>query len=166
MINIRKAFMIASRSKYYILLLLFFIVSENLLAQSFNFENKEIKMSAIENINVLGESLKSCCTQPLTGYFRDGFCRTDERDYGSHTVCAIMTQEFLDYTKQQGNDLCTAKPEYNFPGLKAGDKWCLCSVRWLEAYKVDKAPNVLLECTDKAALNVIPLKYLVKKSIR
>jgi len=116
--------------------------------------------------NVLGNDLESCCFDPMTGYYRDGYCSTDHTDYGSHTVCAVMTQEFLDYTKSKGNDLSSAKPAYNFPGLKAGDKWCLCSVRWLEAYYADKAPNLYLAATHKNALDIIPMEYLIEKAIK
>ena len=80
--------------------------------------------------NIFGEPLKSCCTDPLTGYFRDGYCRTDKSDYGNHTVCVIVTKEFLEFSKRNGNDLITPQPKYLFPGLKAGDKWCLCASRW------------------------------------
>jgi len=115
--------------------------------------------------NVLGTALKSCCFNPLTGFYRDGFCHTGANDYGSHTVCAIMTKEFLEFTKSQGNDLSTPKPQFNFPGLKAGDKWCLCSVRWLEAYKNGKASMVELEASHKNALDIIPMEYLKEKAI-
>ncbi len=110
--------------------------------------------------NVLGSKLASCCTDPMTGYYRDGFCNTGMDDRGSHVVCAIMTQEFLDFTKAQGNDLCTPIPAYRFPGLKAGDKWCLCALRWREALQAGAAPSVVLEATHQKALQYIHLEDL------
>lgn len=115
--------------------------------------------------NVLGEALLPCCYEPMTGYFRDGFCRTDNRDFGTHVVCAVMTQEFLDYTKKCGNDLCTPIPAYNFPGLKVGDKWCLCISRWLEAEKAGKAPMLILSSTDVKALEYTSLEKLRAYSV-
>lgn len=96
----------------------------------------------------------------MTGYFRDGFCHTIDEDRGSHTVCAIMTDEFLAFSKAQGNDLSTPRPEYAFPGLKAGDKWCVCVSRWEEAFVVGKAPKVVLEATHERALDVVSLDEL------
>ncbi len=110
--------------------------------------------------NVLGTELKSCCTDPMTGYYRDGVCNTGPTDNGRHVVCAEMTQEFLDFTKAQGNDLCTPFPQYNFPGLKAGDRWCLCAVRWKEAYEAGKAPKVILESTHIKALDYVNMDAL------
>ncbi len=89
---------------------------------------------------------------PKTGYFRDGTCNTDSSDFGEHCICAEMTDEFLEYTKEKGNDLSTPKPEWGFPGLKAGDRWCLCTSRWLEAYEAGKAPKVVLEATHESVL--------------
>ena len=110
--------------------------------------------------NVLGDALKPCCFDPMTGYFRDGFCHTIDQDHGSHTVCAVMTDEFLAFSKAQGNDLSTPSPEYGFPGLKAGDKWCVCVSRWEEAFVVGKAPKVVLESTHERALEVVELAEL------
>ncbi len=110
--------------------------------------------------NVLGDPLAPCCFAPMTGYFRDGFCHTIDEDHGSHTVCAIMTDEFLVFSKSQGNDLSTPRPEFGFPGLKAGDKWCLCVSRWEEAFVVGKAPKVALEATHERALDVVSLEEL------
>lgn len=110
--------------------------------------------------NVLGTDLKSCCTDPMTGYYRDGVCNTGPTDSGRHVVCAEMTQEFLDFTKAKGNDLCTPFPQYNFPGLKAGDRWCLCAVRWKEAYDAGKAPKVILESTHVKALEYVDIDAL------
>ena len=123
-----------------------------------------ILFNAISEIpkNVLGGSLQSCCFEPKTGFYRDGFCKTGEEDHGTHVVCAIMTDEFLELTKSKGNDLCTPKPEWRFPGLKAGDKWCLCVLRWLEAEKVGKAPRIVLEATHEKALEYAELKVFKK----
>lgn len=115
--------------------------------------------------NVLGTALISCCTSPLTGFYRDGFCRTDKYDQGRHVICAVMTKEFLDYTKSRGNDLSTPNFDFNFPGLQPGDKWCLCANRWLEAYKNNLAPDVILEATHEKALEVIDLELLVECSL-
>ncbi len=111
--------------------------------------------------NIFGEPLKSCCSNPVTGYFRDGFCRTDEFDHGSHTVCAIVTEEFLEYSKSKGNDLTAPRPEYQFHGLKPGDKWCLCALRWQEAFEAGCAPKVELEATDEKALQHININDLI-----
>ena len=105
--------------------------------------------------NVLGTELKPCSTDPMTGFFRDGCCRTGPDDLGSHTVCAVMTDEFLAFTRAQGNDLSTPRPEYNFPGLKAGDRWCLCAARWREAFEAGAAPHVALDATHERALDVV-----------
>ena len=117
------------------------------------------------NQNVLGTPLLSCCTDPMTGYFRDGYCRTASIDRGTHVVCAIMTEEFLTYTKSKGNDLTTAIPQWNFPGLKPGDKWCLCILRWLEAEKEGVAPKIILKATDLRALDYTSLELLQKYSL-
>jgi uncharacterized protein (DUF2237 family) len=111
-------------------------------------------------MNVLGGPLRSCCCTPVTGFFRDGYCRTCEEDVGNHTVCAEMTDEFLEFSKLVGNDLSTPRPEYHFPGLRPGDRWCLCAARWLEAYLAGCAPPVALSATHQKALEVIPLEVL------
>lgn len=111
-------------------------------------------------INVLGETLEHCSLHPLTGYTRQGSCQTGPQDLGSHTVCAQVTAEFLKYRRARGNDLITPIPEYDFPGLKPGDRWCLCAARWLEALKADAAPPVLLKSTHAKALNVVELSLL------
>lgn len=110
--------------------------------------------------NVLGTPLKQCGTKPLTGFYRDGYCRTGEIDTGTHVIAATVTQEFLEFTKSHGNDLITPRPEYNFPGLKPGDNWCLCALRWKEAYLAGVAPPVNLEATHEKALQYIPLHIL------
>jgi len=113
-------------------------------------------------LNILGTALEPCCNNPATGYFRDGFCRTIQEDSGTHILCAVVTQEFLDYTKSRGNDLTTPIPHWNFPGLKVGSKWCLCISRWLEAERIGKAPFVILESTHKKALEYTTLELLQK----
>ena len=115
--------------------------------------------------NVLGTELQACCYEPMTGYFRDGYCRTDASDRGLHVVCAVMTEEFLKYTARQGNDLSTPRPEYNFPGLKPGDKWCLCAARWREALTAGVAPRVYLEGCHERALSVVTLEELRQHAI-
>ena len=115
--------------------------------------------------NVLGESLEICGENPLTGYFRDGCCHTEENDRGSHTVCAIVTDEFLQFSKSQGNDLSTPRPELDFIGLKHGDSWCLCADRWIEALNHDIAPNIVLESTHIKMLEKIDFNILKKFGI-
>jgi uncharacterized protein (DUF2237 family) len=110
--------------------------------------------------NVLGGELESCCTSPMTGYYRDGHCRTDEDDHGSHTVCARMTAEFLAFSKRTGNDLSTPHPEFGFPGLRPGDQWCVCVTRWEDAFLAGVAPRVVLAATHERALDVVELEEL------
>lgn len=110
--------------------------------------------------NVLGGPLRACSFDPLTGYFRDGCCRTRSDDAGQHVVCTKVTQAFLDFSRAQGNDLSTPRPELRFAGLKPGDRWCLCAQRWLDAWHAGVAPPVILEATAEQALDVIPLAYL------
>jgi len=105
--------------------------------------------------NVLGTELQPCSMDPLTGFFRDGACNTCQDDYGSHTVCAQMTDAFLEFSVARGNDLSTPNPQYRFPGLKAGDRWCVCAARWREAAEAGVAPPVVLESTHERALEVI-----------
>ncbi|MFM8604848.1 MAG: DUF2237 family protein [Cyanobium sp.] len=111
-------------------------------------------------LNVLGEPLEVCGCQPLTGWFRDGSCRTDPADLGRHTVCCQVNEAFLNYTRAQGNDLSTPAPAYGFPGLREGDAWCVCAARWLEAYEDGMAPPVRLEACEISTLKVIPLEIL------
>ncbi len=113
-----------------------------------------------EQTNVFGEALADCSHNPLTGFFRDGCCNTSPEDVGSHTVCAVMTDSFLAFSKQAGNDLSTAIPEFGFPGLKAGDRWCLCAARWQEAFEAGAAPRVVLAATNKRALEIVSLADL------
>lgn len=112
-------------------------------------------------LNILGTELKNCSTNPMTGFFRDGHCRTRSDDAGRHVVCARMTAAFLDFTRSRGNDLSTPLPAYNFPGLKPGDRWCLCALRWKEAYEAGVAPPVIPEATHVRALDYIPLEILL-----
>lgn len=115
--------------------------------------------------NVLGQPLAACCYHPKTGFFRDGFCHTGPMDIGSHTVCAEMTESFLTYSKREGNDLSTPRPEFDFPGLKPGDRWCVCALRWKDAYDDGVAPPVILEACNQTVLDIIPLDVLKAHAI-
>jgi uncharacterized protein (DUF2237 family) len=117
-------------------------------------------MDKDEAINVLGEPLAPCSQEPLTGFFRDGHCNTCAADRGSHTVCAVMTAEFLALSKYLGNDLSTPRPEFRFPGLKPGDHWCLCAGRFLQAHDEGCAPRVNLAATHRRALDIVPREVL------
>lgn len=110
--------------------------------------------------NVLGGELQPCGTDPMTGFYRDGCCETGPQDLGSHTVCALVTKEFLAFTASRGNDLGTPRPEFNFPGLKPGDRWCLCVARWEEARQAGVAPSVVLEATHEKALGITTIEHL------
>jgi uncharacterized protein (DUF2237 family) len=110
--------------------------------------------------NVLGGELSACSMDPTTGFMRDGYCYPLQRDPGRHEICAVLTEEFLQYSKTQGNDLVTPRPELNFPGLEPGDRWCLCVPRWIEAHEVEKAPPVVLEATSEAVLEDVSLETL------
>lgn len=115
--------------------------------------------------NVLGGPLADCSHDPLTGFFRDGCCNTGPMDRGVHTVCAELTAGFLEFSKAQGNDLSTPRPEFEFPGLKDGDRWCLCAARWKDAYEAGKAPRVVLAATHEATLSVVTLEQLKAHAI-
>lgn len=115
--------------------------------------------------NVLGGPLKTCCRFPMTGFYRDGFCRTGAEDVGRHTVCIEVTREFLDFSKEAGNDLSTPHPEMDFPGLIPGDRWCLCALRWQEAFEAGAAPKVILSATESSTLDVISLNDLKRHSV-
>ena len=117
-------------------------------------------MSVNSALNVLGTPLQACSYDPLTGYFRDGCCNTATEDTGSHLICARVTDEFLQFSLEVGNDLSTPRPEYRFKGLKAGDRWCLCALRWKEALIAGAAPPVVLECTHERALSFVTLEQL------
>lgn len=110
--------------------------------------------------NVLGQPLVACSFKPMTGYFRDGTCRTNEADLGTHVVCIIATKAFLDFSMRKGNDLSTPKPQWQFAGLKPGDQWCLCANRWKEAYDAGYAPLVVLESTHQRVLDFVELEML------
>jgi hypothetical protein len=111
-------------------------------------------------LNVLGTELVDCSLDPLTGYFRDGCCNTIDRDRGLHVICARLSAEFLEFSRSRGNDLITPRPEFNFPGLKPGDQWCLCALRWKEALDAGVAPPVVLQATHERALEVVTLDQL------
>lgn len=115
--------------------------------------------------NVIGGNLEPCCSSPMTGFYRDGFCRTGGQDFGSHVVCAEVTSEFLEFTKSHGNDLSTPVPDSNFPGLKPGDRWCLCASRWQEALDAGVAPPVILSATHARALEMVSLDELKKHAL-
>lgn len=115
--------------------------------------------------NVLGEALEICGCNPLTGWYRDGSCRTNGSDLGRHTVCCVISENFLRYSRSQGNDLSTPMPAYGFPGLKAGDHWCVCASRWLEAHQDGMAPQVRLEATEHSTLTLIPLELLQRNKV-
>ena len=115
-----------------------------------------------QQYNVFGELLITCSNEPLTGFFRDGCCNTDGTDFGVHTVCVVTTTEFLDFSTQVGNNLLIPVPEWGFPGLKPGDKWCLCATRFLEAHENGCAPKVVLEATNEKTLSIVPMEILLK----
>ena len=117
-------------------------------------------MSRDPDVNVVGGELLPCSLEPLTGFFRDGCCGTSEEDVGSHTVCCVVTQEFLAFSRRAGNDLSTPRPEWGFPGLQPGDRWCVCAARWLEAHRAGAAPPVVLGATHERALEVVPIDAL------
>lgn len=115
--------------------------------------------------NVLGEELQTCCTNPMTGFYRDGCCRTGPSDTGLHLVCAEMTGEFLQFSQSRGNDLSTPNVMFQFPGLRAGDRWCLCVQRWVEALEADRAPRVVLAATHISALEFVDLEVLQRYAV-
>ena len=115
--------------------------------------------------NVLGGALQSCCDGLSTGFYRNGRCETDDNDIGMHTVCAQVTKDFLEYSKLKGNDLSVPFPDADFPGLKPGDKWCLCVTRWIEALEADKAPKIYLKSTHSSVLEHIELEVLAKYAL-
>jgi uncharacterized protein (DUF2237 family) len=118
-----------------------------------------------QSLNVLGGELRACCFDPLTGYYRDGSCRSAGDDAGTHLVCARMTEEFLAFSLARGNDLVTPRPEMRFRGLKPGDRWCVCALRWLEALEAGVAPPVVLEATHEQALELVPLEELRRNAL-
>lgn len=116
-------------------------------------------------LNVLGGPLLTCSDRPKTGFFRDGCCNTSEEDFGSHTVCVVVTAEFLEFSRERGNDLSTPHPQFGFPGLQPGDRWCLCAARWLEALQAGRAPRVVLNASNQAALEIVPLAALKRYAV-
>lgn len=117
-------------------------------------------------LNVLGETLQPCSTRPMTGFYRDGCCNTGPEDSGLHTVCVVVTAEFLAFSKYLGNDLSTPRPEYRFPGLKPGDRWCLCAARFLQAAQEFAAPSVVLDSTHQRTLDIVPMALLRAHAIK
>jgi uncharacterized protein (DUF2237 family) len=122
-------------------------------------------MTTVTERNVLGGVLEECGTDPVTGFYRDGCCSTGPEDLGSHTVCAVVTAEFLRHQQEVGNDLSTPRPEYQFPGLRPGDRWCVVAVRWLQAYEAGVAAPVVLASTHERALDVVPLEFLTEHAV-
>lgn len=118
-----------------------------------------------ESLNVFDEPLEPCGNEPVTGFYRDGCCNTSDDDRGSHTVCVEVTQAFLEFSRFRGNDLMTPASQFGFPGLSAGDSWCLCASRWLEAYEFECAPRVHLTRTHKRALEIVPLEKLKQHAV-
>ena len=119
-------------------------------------------MNNQSQLNIFQESLEECSCNPMTGFFRTGCCETNHRDVGTHTVCALMDRDFLQFSFNQGNDLITPVPEYDFPGLKPGDKWCLCANRWLEAFEAGVAPKIIAKATNLKTLDIIPIDKIKK----
>jgi len=117
------------------------------------------------SINVYGKELETCCDNPKTGFFRNGMCDTCKEDIGIHTVCILATEDFLVFSEAVGNDLSTPRPEFNFPGLKPGNRWCLCAMRWKEAYEQGKAPPVFLESTHEATLKLVDFNILQQYAV-
>ena len=122
-------------------------------------------MSIEPDVNVVGGKLLSCSTEPLTGFYRNGCCSTGPDDVGSHTVCIIATEEFLEFSRNAGNDLSTPAPHWGFAGVKPGERWCLCASRWLEAHEAGHAPEVVLGATHARALEVIPIELLTARAV-
>ena len=141
---------------------IFYLTIITIVLLTMSYSNKDNNTKTVEIKNVLGDTLQTCCTNPMTGFYRNGKCETGTEDYGTHVVCAEMTDAFLEFTLALGNDLITPRPEYRFPGLKAGDKWCLCALRWREAEKYGFAPPVVLESTHKKALEFVGMETLKK----
>lgn len=123
-------------------------------------------MNNIESVNVFGQPLMECSMAPVTGFYRNGCCDTGKDDAGVHTVCVIVTREFLEFSSSRGNDLSTARPEYHFDGLKPGDRWCLCAARWKEAFDAGMAPTVVLEATHERTLDIVSMEALLQHALR
>ena len=129
------------------------------------YSSKDMTDSVQKSTNVLGGELEPCCMAPVTGFYRDGMCRTGAHDVGSHVVCAEVTEKFLVFTRSRGNDLSTPRAEFSFPGLKPGDRWCLCALRWREALEAGVAPPVILEACNSAALKFVSLEDLKRHAL-
>ena len=127
--------------------------------------NNMMLVMETQQFNIFDEPIEECCSNPITGFFRDGFCHTDEMDRGLHIVCSLMTEDFLSFSKSRGNDLSTPRPEFSFPGLKAGDSWCVCAERWKEAYEHGFAPKVYLKKTNKKSTSIIDIEILKEFAI-
>ncbi len=125
----------------------------------------EIEMTPHESLNVYDEVLETCCENPMTGFFRDGCCNTADEDLGLHTVCVELSDAFLQFSKSVGNDLSTPREEFNFPGLQAGDRWCLCASRWLQAHQAGAAPRVHIRSTHKRTLEIVDLQLLKQYAV-
>ena len=123
------------------------------------------KKMVTEQTNLFDEVIEECCSNPITGFFRNGFCHTDELDRGLHIVCSLITDDFLRFSKSRGNDLSTPRPEFNFPGLAEGDSWCVCAERWKEAYEQGFAPKVFLKRTHKKAATIIDIEILKEYAV-
>ena len=122
-------------------------------------------MTPDPDVNVVGGKLLPCSVEPLTGFYRNGCCSTGAEDLGSHTVCVVLTEEFLEFSKSVGNDLSTPRPEYGFAGLLPGERWCLCASRWLEAHAAGHAPDVVLGATHARALELVPIELLTARAV-
>ena len=122
-------------------------------------------MEIYPSINIFGKELETCCDNPKTGFFRNGTCDTCHEDFGVHTVCILATEEFLTFSKAVGNDLSTPHPDFEFPGVKPGDRWCLCALRWQEAYEQGKAPPVFLESTHEKTLKLVDIHLLQRFAV-
>jgi len=122
-------------------------------------------LSGVTERNVLGGELEPCGTDPVTGFFRDGYCNTGPDDLGSHTICAVVTAEFLDHQRSIGNDLSTPRPEFRFPGLRPGDRWCVTAINWAQAYRDGAAAPVVLASTNAAVLSIVPLRMLQELAV-
>jgi uncharacterized protein (DUF2237 family) len=132
----------------------------------FDRRTRSARLRTLARVNVLGGDLEPCSFDPVTGFFRDGYCRTEGRDPGFHAVCAVMTEEFLEFSMSVGNDLSTPQPQWMFPGLEPGDRWCVVAARWAEALDAGVAPPVVLEATHAAALEFVSLSDLEQHALR
>ena len=128
-------------------------------------ENTTLPKGTAPSVNLLGDKLEPCSLDPVTGFLRNGCCEAHVSDAGAHTVCALMTAEFLEFSKAQGNDLSTPRPEFGFAGLKPGDRWCLCAARWREAFDAGRAPKVVMQATHREAATIAPYAALLAHAV-